>query len=678
VTASLPNGYRSVVVERLSPELQGGRDPVKRVLGDELVVEADALREGHDQLAVWLLVREPGAADWRRLEMRPLGNDRWGASFRLERLGRYHYTVEAAPDRYGSWLADLGKRVAANQDLASELIEGQRLLRDVAVRAAGTDQEALLAAADRLDPLNVASALSAARDSELVALTLRYTDPALLSRYDRELELVVERERAAFGAWYEIFVRSQGTDPHRSATFREAERRLPAIEAMGFDVLYLTPIHPIGLVNRKGPNNSLVAGPNDPGSPYAIGAAAGGHTAIEPALGTLDDFAHFLRAAHERGLELALDLAVQVSPDHPWVVEHPEWFYHRPDGSIRYAENPPKKYEDIYPLNFDCADWRGLWQALRDVVLFWARRGVRIFRVDNPHTKPLDFWRWLIVTVQAELPDTIFLSEAFTRPKMMQALARAGFSQSYTYFTWRNTKDELTSYLREITTPPVSDYFRGNLFANTPDILPGLLQVGGPPAFKLRLVLAATASSLYGIYNGFELCEGRAHPDSELYVDSEMYQHKVWDWDRPGNIVDLVSQVNQVRRENRALHRSDNLRFLRVDNEHLLCYVKQTSDRSNTILVVLNLDPFQAHAGLLHLPFEALGFDPDRPARVEDLLSGRTTFWRGPTRLLDLNPVESPVRLLRLTGTPLRPGPVPAGPGSEPSGLGNLLLGAGS
>ena len=424
------------------------------MVGDRLVVEADLLREGHDRVAAWLLVREPGGADWRRLEMRPFGNDRWGADIHLKRLGRYQYTVEAAPDRYGSWVDDLRKRVAAGQPVGGELAEGQRLLRAIAARAAGGDADALHDAAHRLDPSRLAGALLVALDDKLAELTRCYTDPGLLSRYQPELELLVERERAACGAWYEIFVRSQGTDPNRSATFREAERRLAAIEAMGFDVLYLTPIHPIGLANRKGPNNSLVAGPNDPGSPYAIGSVAGGHTAIEPALGTLADFDHFQRAARDHGLELALDLAVQVSPDHPWVTEHPEWFYHRPDGSIRYAENPPKKYEDIYPLNFECDEWPSLWQALCEVVLFWARRGVRIFRVDNPHTKPFDFWRWLIAAVQTQFPDTIFLSEAFTRPKVMQALARAGFSQSYTYFTWRNTKDELTSYLREITTPP--------------------------------------------------------------------------------------------------------------------------------------------------------------------------------------------------------------------------------
>jgi starch synthase (maltosyl-transferring) len=653
VALTFPVRFSTVVVESVSPELAAGREPIKRVLGDELIVEADALREGHDQLALWLLVRPPNAPAWCRLDMQSLGNDRWRAAFRLEQLGRYRYTVEAAPDVFGSWLADLRKRVAAGQDLADDLVEGQRLLQALADRAAGSDRERLLQAAARLDPVAPSAALAVASDAALPKLALAYVDPALLSRYDRELELIVDREQAVYAAWYEIFVRSQGTDPHRSATFREAEARLPAIQAMGFDVLYLTPINPIGRTNRKGPNNSLVAGPNDPGSPYAIGSPAGGHTAIEPDLGSLDDFDHFQRAARQHGLELALDLAIQVSPDHPWVSQHPEWFYHRADGSIRYAENPPKKYEDIYPLNFGCPDWPDLWRALADVVLFWARRGVRTFRVDNPHTKPLDFWRWLIAEVQAELPDTIFLSEAFTRPKMMQALARVGFTQSYTYFTWRNSKPELESYLREISTPPLADYFRGNLFTNTPDILPELLQQGGRAAFQQRLVLAATASAVYGIYNGFELCEGRARPDSEVYDDSEMYQHKVWDWDRPGNIVDLVSRVNRIRHDNPALHRSTGLRFLRVDHEQLLCYVKQTPDRSNTILVALNLDPRQPHAGLLHMPLGDLGLDPTTPLQVEDLLTGQATTWTQPTHWLHLDPTDCPVQILRLGGASL-------------------------
>jgi starch synthase (maltosyl-transferring) len=417
---------------------------------------------------------------------------------------------------------------------------------------------------------------------------------------------------------------------------------------MGFDVLYLTPIHPIGLTNRKGPNNSLQAGPGDPGSPYAIGGPAGGHTAIEPDLGTLDDFDHFQRAVRAHGLELAMDFAIQVSPDHPWVEQHPDWFYRRPDGTIKYAENPPKKYEDIYPVNFSTADWPALWNALAEVVEFWAAREVRIFRVDNPHTKPFDFWAWLIARVQRRYPDVIFLSEAFTRPKVMKALAKLGFTQSYTYFTWRNEKREIEDYLTEITSPPISEYFRGNLFANTPDILPLVLQQGGRPAFQLRLVLAATTSSLYGIYSGFELCENQARPDSEVYLDSEMYQHKVWDWDRPGNIVELVAQINRIRRENPALQRYDNLRFYPTDDQQLLCYGKRSADGSNNIVVVLNLDPFAARHGLVHLSTADFGLADDEPYEMHDLLTDARYTWRGATNWVRLDPQQAPAHIFRL------------------------------
>jgi starch synthase (maltosyl-transferring) len=411
----------------------------------------------------------------------------------------------------------------------------------------------------------------------------------------------------------------------------------------------MTPIHPIGTTNRKGPNNTLVAGPNDPGSPYAIGAEAGGHTAIEPALGTLEDFDHFQQVAHQHGMELVLDFAIQVSPDHPWVTEHPEWFYHRPDGTIKFAENPPKKYEDIYPLNFQCEDWPALWAEMRDVILFWARRGVRIYRVDNPHTKPLDFWVWMIREVQQEFPDVIFLSEAFTRPKVMKALAKAGFTQSYTYFTWRNERREIEEYLTEITQPPVSEYFRANLFINTPDILPDVLVRGGRPAFIMRLVLAATVGSTYGMYNGYELCENTPrYAGSEYYLDSEMYQHKVWDWDRPGNIVDVVTLVNRIRHENPALHLYKNLRFYGSEDEHILFYGKATPDNSNIILVALNLDPFETHYGGVFLPPGELGIRDDEVYEVDDLLTGATYSWYGRHNWVRLDPRVQPAHILRV------------------------------
>ena len=647
---STPTGFRSVVIENVTPELDGGRYPVKREVGQTFVVEADLFKEGHDVIAARIVYGGPGDTTWHETPLTFWDNDRWRGSFELTEVGIYTYTVEAYPDRFRSWAADTKKKVDADQDVASDLLEGSRLLAELAELGADGERTTLLEAAATVGNVKaVDEALKLALDPVLVDLASSCVDPAIVTRYDRELEVKVDRERARFGTWYEIFPRSQGTDPARSATFREAEARIPAIAAMGFDVLYMTPIHPIGVTNRKGPNNSLVAGPKDPGSPYAIGAKAGGHTAIAPELGTLKEFDHFQQTAQQHGMELVMDFAIQVSPDHPWVTEHPEWFYHRPDGTIKFAENPPKKYEDIYPLNFNCEDWRALWAEMRDVILFWARRGVRIYRVDNPHTKPLDFWAWMIREVQQEFPDVVFLAEAFTRPKVMKALAKAGFAQSYTYFTWRNERKEIEEYLTEITQPPVGESFRGNLFINTPDILPEVLVKGGRPAFIMRLVLAATVGSTYGMYNGYELCENTPrYEGSEYYLDSEMYQHKVWDWDRPGNIKDVVTQVNRIRHENPALHLYKNLRFYGSEDEHILFYGKATPDNSNVILVALNLDPFETHHGGVFLPPGELGIRDDEVYEVEDLLTGATYSWYGRHNWVRLDPQVQPAHILRV------------------------------
>jgi starch synthase (maltosyl-transferring) len=589
--------------------------------------------------------------------MRSVENDRWVGEFTLDQNTRYVYGVLAFTDMYGSWRADFQKRLAVAQDVSSELLEGLRLLDDAVERCTDeSDRGRLQAFADRWrkllkTPSGMREASELAISADLGQLMDRCPDRSDATRYRRELELIVDRPAARFAAWYEVFPRSLGTNPNRSATFREAEARLPAIAAMGFDTLYLTPIHPIGVTNRKGPNNSLIAGPNDPGSPYAIGSKDGGHDAIAPELGKLDDFLHFQKAARRHGLELALDFAIQVSPDHPWVEEHPEWFYHRPDGTIKYAENPPKKYEDIYPLNFRSADWKSLWAALRDVVLLWAERGVRVFRVDNPHTKPLAFWEWCIREVQSVYPDVIFLAEAFTRPKMMKELAKLGFTQSYTYFTWRNTRWELEEYLTELTQTDMRHYFRGNFFANTPDILPHILQVGGRPAFRMRLVLAATLSSVYGVYSGFELTENtpRGEPGAtEYYRDSEMYQHKVWDWDRPGNIIDDVTRINRIRRENPALQLYDNLRFFASDSDQLLVYGKATPDRTNIIVCVVNLDPFWPQAGWLSVPVDEWGLRPDQPFVVHDLLTDQRYTWRGGSNWVRLDPGVQPAHIFRV------------------------------
>ncbi|MBV9578759.1 MAG: alpha-1,4-glucan--maltose-1-phosphate maltosyltransferase [Chloroflexi bacterium] len=654
VVTSLPplDRYPAIAIEAVQPELEGGQWPIKRIVGDRIEVSADIFKEGHDLLQARVIYRPCDESTWQEAPMHLVENDRWSGTFSVERNTRYAYSVLAFTDTYASWRADLQKRLAAAQDVASELLEGLRLVDEAAGRCTDVDDRGRLAAyAARWRAGDTRAAAELAISDELGQVLDRWPDRADATSYRHELPLVVDRPAARFAAWYEIFPRSQGTDPTRSATFREAEARLPAIAAMGFDTLYMTPIHPIGITNRKGPNNTLVAGPHDPGSPYATGSPAGGHEAVAPELGTLDDFAHFQQVAHDHGLELVLDFAIQVSPDHPWVSQHPEWFYHRPDGTIKFAENPPKKYEDIYPLNFRSPDWKNLWAAWRDLVLLWAERGVRVFRVDNPHTKPLAFWEWMIREVQTAHPDVIFLAEAFTRPKMMRQLAKVGFTQSYTYFTWRNTKWELQEYLTELTQSEMKEYYRGNFFANTPDILPPLLQLGGRPAFRMRLVLAATLSSVYGIYSGFELCENtpRGTPGTqEYYQDSEMYQHKVWDWDRPGNIVEDITRLNRARRENPALQLYDNVRFHTSDNDQLLVYTKATPDGRNVIACVVNLDPYWPQSGWLEVPAHEWGMAADQSYVMHDLLSDERYTWRGNWNWVRLDPAVRPAHLLRI------------------------------
>ncbi len=644
--------YPAIAIEEVYPEINGGQWPIKRVVGDAIEVSADIFKEGHDLIQARVSFHALDETEWHEERMWPTDNDRWVGSFTVERNTRYVYSVLAFTDVYGSWRADLQKRLAAAQDVSSELLEGLRLLEQAVARCDDPDDRARLDAyARRWRAAVYRDQAELAISHELGEIIDRWPDRSDATRYRHELQLIVDREAARFAAWYEIFPRSQGTDPNRSATFREAEARIPAIAAMGFDTLYMTPIHPIGVTNRKGPNNTLVAGPNDPGSPYAIGSAAGGHDAVAPELGTLDDFLHFQKTAREHGLELALDFAIQVSPDHPWVKEHPEWFYHRPDGTIKFAENPPKKYEDIYPLNFRSRDWKNLWAAWRDIIMLWAERGIRVFRVDNPHTKPLAFWEWMIRDVQDRYPDVIFLAEAFTRPKMMRQLAKVGFTQSYTYFTWRNTRWELQDYLTELTQSQMREYYRANFFANTPDILPHVLQFGGRPAFRMRLVLAATLSSVYGIYNGFELAENtpRGAPGTgEYYQDSEMYQHKVWDWNRPGNIIDDVMRINRIRRENAALRLYDNLRFAVSDNDQIIAYYKATPDLSNIIVCVVNLDPYWAQSAWLDVPADQWGMSPDQNYVVHDLMNDQRYTWHGRYNWVRLDPAVQAAHVLRV------------------------------
>jgi starch synthase (maltosyl-transferring) len=634
-------------IEEVYPQLDGGRYPVKRVEGEIFEVWADVFRDGHDKLrGVVRYQHEDGP--WREAPLDFFDNDRWVGRFPLDRVGLWRYTIEAWTDRFESWREEVEKKREAGQDVSLELQEGRALVEDASEQAEAGDATAIRALSrkfDNGDDTARTDLLLSASTRELMAHISLRPDPM---RYPHELEVVVDRRSARFSAWYEMFARSQGRKPGKSATFDDCITRLPEIADLGFDVVYLPPIHPIGRINRKGKNNDPHALPGDPGSPYAIGSEEGGHCATEPGLGSLADFRRFVAAAAAQGMEVALDFAVQCAPDHPWVREHPQWFRFRPDGSIKYAENPPKKYEDIVNVDFDTEDREALWTALRDVVLFWIGEGVRIFRVDNPHTKPVPFWEWLIREVKARSPGAIFLAEAFTRPKMMRALAKAGFSQSYTYFTWRNTKDELTEYLTELTQFPASEYFRPNFFANTPDILHAFLQEGGRPAFLIRLVLAATLSPAYGIYNGFELCENTSIPGREEYLDSEKYEYKVWDWDRAGNIKNEIRVVNRFRLNNSAMQEFLNLRFLGCDEPNILAYAKISANPTNAIIVVVNLDPHAPHEGRVELPLAALGLTVGDQFEMEEAFSGVRSSFRGERQRVRLDPQTNPALIFRL------------------------------
>ncbi len=633
-------GLPRIVIEGVRPELDGGRHPVKRVIGDTIEVSADVYKDGHDMLAARVCFRPEDEPTWRHSRLHyDYDSDRWSGSFTVDRIGRWLYTVEAWTDEFGSWRDALRKKLDAGLDVDSELLEGAALVERAARRARGEDRTALREAAKTMRQAErpTAERAAAALGETLRARIASLHDHRQDSRYDRDLVAVVDRERARFAAWYEMFPRSQGTAPGRHGTFADAERRLADLASLGFDVVYLPPIHPIGRTFRKGSNNHPNGGPNAVGSPWAIGAAEGGHTAVHPELGTLDDFDRLVAAARVLGLEIALDYALQCSADHPWLKEHPDWFFVRPDGTIHYAENPPKKYQDIYPLDFWCDDREALWNACKDVVSFWIGHGVRTFRVDNPHTKPFAFWRWLIEEVKREHPDVIFLSEAFTRPKQMNGLAKLGFTQSYTYFTWRNTAAELREHLTEITRTEMAEYFRGNLFVNTPDILHEYLQRGGRPAFLVRLLLAATLSPLYGMYSGFELAENAPlQPGSEEYLNSEKYEIRVRDWRAPGNLNAEIALLNRIRRENRALQLYTNLSFHLSENEQILFYRKAAP--GNELLVAVNLNPFRAEETMVHVPLADIGLSENESFVVEDLLSGARYSWRGPRNYLRLDP----------------------------------------
>jgi starch synthase (maltosyl-transferring) len=643
----MPRAFPSVVIENLQPLIDGGRYPIKRIVGEDLVVEADIFKDGQDVVAAILKWRVLGKRAWRETPMNFVDNDCWRGICTLYDEDIHEYTVEAWTDAFRSWQAEFAKKFEAGiSDLRSEALEGGALVEAAARRARDrADRKRLLEFSQQISTGANSEIRAIAQSGELAVLMATYPDRAAATQYDPPLRVVVDRPIALIAAWYEFFPRSAEGRGDRGSTFRDCLPRVDDARAMGFDVLYFPPIHPIGHTNRKGRNNSTTYEPGEPGVPWAIGSEAGGHKAVEPSLGTLEDFDWLEKEVRKRGMEIALDFAINCSPDHPYVKEHPDWFYKRPDGTIKYAENPPKKYEDIYPLNFHCENWRELWAELKSVVLFWADRGVRIFRVDNPHTKPVAFWEYLIRGVREKYPDTIFLSEAFTRPKMMKALAKAGFNQSYTYFTWRNSKRELIEYFTELTQTEMNEYFRPNLWTNTPDILPFVLQEGGRPAFMIRVALAATLSPLYGIYSGYELCENEPLPGREEYLDSEKYQFKERDWNAPGNIKDWIARLNKIRKENRALQFYTNLRFHDADNDAILFYSKMTAARDNLILVVVNLDPYRKQDSFVYVPIESFGQMESDVYQVEDLLSGARYTWRGPRNYVELDPDIQPAHV---------------------------------
>ena len=647
-------GRQRVVIDRVRPEVDGGRFPIKRTTGETVAVEADVFTDGHDVLGCLLLYRDERAAAWSETAMEPLGNDRWRATFIAGTVGRWRYTVTSWVHPFRTWRRDLRKRVEARQDVAIELLAGAALIQEAAERsrAAGrkSDARALSGLARALEQTGDDPArLRLALDDELAQLMDRHADRAHASTY-RELEAVVDRERARFSTWYEMFPRSASPVPGRHATFQEAAQRLPYIAGMGFDVLYLPPIHPIGTTHRKGKNNSPRAEPGDVGSPWAIGGPAGGHKAVLPELGTAADFRWFVAQARDHGLEVAMDVALQCSPDHPYVREHPEWFRKRPDGTIQYAENPPKKYEDIYPFDFECAAWQELWQELKSIFDHWLAEGIRIFRVDNPHTKPFAFWEWLIAEIKRAHPDAIFLAEAFTRPKLMYRLAKLGFTQSYNYFPWRNNRFELAEYFTELTRTEVAQYFRPSLWPNTPDILTETLQYGGRPAFIQRLLLAATLGASYGIYGpAFELQEHEPRErGGEEYLDSEKYQLRHWDLASPASLRDLIAAVNRARRENPALRSNEGLHFHTTDNDQLICYSKTAAAADNTVIAVVNLDPHHPQSGWVDLDLAPLGLDAGRSFQVHDLLTGARYLWNGARNFVQLDPQQVPAHLFRV------------------------------
>jgi starch synthase (maltosyl-transferring) len=640
-----------VIIENITPRLDCGRFPIKRTIGEPVVVEADVFTDGHDQVTALMMYRHDSVSEWHKVPMKPIGNDRFRAEFTVQKLGSYQYSVSAWVDHLESWRRGILKKYEARQDIHVDLKTGTLLAEGMAERAHGIDAQRLRewAAAVGDTRRDMEARIALTQSESLRELEYRYPDPDVVLNWDAPLEVAVDRERARYSTWYELFPRSAGTTPGKHGTFADVQRQLPYVASMGFDVLYMPPIHPVGVTERKGPNNNPRASAGDPGSPWAIGGAEGGHKAIHPELGTLDDFKKLIAAAGEQGIEIAMDIAFQTTPDHPYVREHPEWFLKRPDGTIQYAENPPKKYQDIYPFHFESPAGEALAKELRSVVEYWISQGIRIFRVDNPHTKPFPFWEGLIGEIRKLRPDVIFLAEAFTRPKVMYRLAKLGFTQSYNYFPWRNTKQELIDYFTELSQPPVSDFFRANLWPNTPDILPEYLQYGGRPGFMIRLVLAATLGASYGIYGpAFELMDARpTEAGKEEYLDSEKYQIRLWNREDPASLREFIALVNRIRRDHAPLQSDRGLKFHGTDNDTLVAYSKTRQD-GDSVLMVVNVDPHHTQAGWLQLDLQTLGLPQSGTFQVHDLLSGARFLWQGPRNFVSLDPGRAPAHIFRI------------------------------
>ncbi|CAN5453935.1 alpha-1,4-glucan--maltose-1-phosphate maltosyltransferase [soil metagenome] len=645
-------GKQRVVIENVIPEIGCGKYAIKRVVGEKITVSADVFGDGHDVVKAALIYKLQDSSKWTEIPMNFLGNDHWEASFTPDKTGFYEYTIKGWIDHFATWQHALQKKHEANQNIDTEILVGVRLMEEAIPGAKPNALKKLESRVDSLKKLKGPAVVSKSLDQDITMLMNENGNRDNETTYSKTLKLDVERKEALFSTWYEIFPRSASPEPGKHGTFQDCERLIPRIADMGFDVLYFPPIHPIGKLHRKGLNNSVTANPGDPGSPWAIGSDEGGHKSIHPQLGNMKDFTRLVKVAKQAGIEIALDLALQCAPDHPYVKEHPKWFKWRPDGTVQYAENPPKKYQDILPINFENEDWENLWLELKSIFDFWIDKGVKIFRVDNPHTKPFNFWEWLIREVRKEHPEIIFLAEAFTRPRIMEQLGKIGFNQSYTYFTWRTTNEEIISYMQELTKTERSNYYRPNFWPNTPDILPPHLVTGGEPAHILRVILAATLSSNYGLYGPiYEFGLNVPFPGKEEYIDSEKYEIKHWDWDGNTRTRDIIRKINHIRRENPALQATNNISFGSSENSQIICYGKTTNDYSNQMIMVVNLDPHNIQRTMVKLPLYELGIQYDRPFWVRDLISGSRYQWQGEWNYVELNPYELPAHVLRVEHT---------------------------